>query len=229
MVEDGWRLVRDVIWYKRDAVPESVKTRPTTTHEYLFMFTANKDHYYDWYAVREDSVNVELGWGKEKRLMRSVWDIPTEVYTEAHFATFPAKLPERCIIAGCPQRVCTICGEPQRRIVESKSIERMNLPRDHPQWRPRRYDDGKAGDPQSPGAGQRYSEAKHLGWTKCDCGGNFRRGTVLDPFLGSGTTALVARELNRNAIGYELNEKYCEIIRRRTSQLSLVSEQEVIL
>jgi len=229
MVEDGWRLVRDVIWYKRDAVPESVKTRPTTNHEYIFMFTTSKDHYYDWYAVRQDSANVEKGWGTEKRLLRSVWDIPTEVYTEAHFATFPKSLPEMCITAGCPQRVCLVCGEPQRRIVESRSIERMDLPRSHPQWRPRRYDNGKAGDPQSPGAGQRYSEAEHLGWSKCDCNGGFRRGTVLDPFLGSGTTAIVARELNRNAIGYELNEEYCGIIQRRTSQLNLVSEQEVIL
>jgi len=228
MGRNNYRLVRDVIWYKRDPMPESVKHRPTTTHEYLFMFTLTDKHYYDWWAVREDATWTEdkrFGKGRihyggkyngdetgvtsfaqvgEKRLLRSVWDITTVSYPDAHFATFPPRLPERCILAGCPPRVCNVCGEPQRRVVHDRP------------------------DPQEPGSGQRYNEATSTEWT--DCGhGSFRRGTVLDPFLGSGTTAFVARKLGRNSVGFELNKDYCDLIRARTAQLDLVSEQEVIL
>jgi len=218
------------------------------------MFTVSDNHYYDWYAVREDAVwtdDKRYGKGRihyggkyngtetgvksfaqvgEKRLLRSVWDITTVSYPGAHFATFPPRLPERCITAGCPPRVCIKCGEPQRRLVEASPLDRPDLPPSHPAYRPYRYDDGKAGDTQAPGPGQRYGEARFVGWSRCSCEApSYRRGTVLDPFLGSGTTAFVARELGRNSIGFELNDEYCDLIRQRTSQLSLVSDQEVIL
>jgi len=56
---------------------------------------------------------------------------------------------------------------------------------------------------------------QHGGWTKCDCGDEFLPAIVLDPFLGSGTTALVAERLGRRFIGIEVSKKYCEVARKR--------------
>ncbi len=85
--EAGWYLRSDVIWRKPNAHPESVKDRPTRSHEYLFLLTKKERYYYDRTAVPE--VNG--------RNMRSVWDIYTQPFPEAHFATFPPELVERCI------------------------------------------------------------------------------------------------------------------------------------
>jgi site-specific DNA-methyltransferase (adenine-specific) len=54
--EIGWRLRSDVIWHKPNAMPSSVKTRPTVDHEYIFFFTKSKDYFYDADAIREPHV-----------------------------------------------------------------------------------------------------------------------------------------------------------------------------
>lgn len=83
----GWYLRSDVIWRKPNAMPESVKDRPTRSHEYLFLLTKSERYYYDRAAVPE--VNG--------RNLRTVWDINTQPFPEAHFATFPPELVDRCI------------------------------------------------------------------------------------------------------------------------------------
>lgn len=85
---DGWYLRSDVIWNKPNAMPESVKDRPTRSHEYLFMFTKQERYYYDYQAVKEN--------GRNKR---TVWNVNTVPFPEAHFATFPPALIEPCILA----------------------------------------------------------------------------------------------------------------------------------
>lgn len=54
-------------------------------------------------------------------------------------------------------------------------------------------------------------------------------GTVLDPFMGSGTTALAARELGRSAVGVELSDEYAALCARRTQQLSLTAPEQLSL
>jgi site-specific DNA-methyltransferase (cytosine-N4-specific) len=85
--EDGWYLRADIIWHKPNAMPESVKDRPTRAHEYLFMFSKSEKYFYDRQAILESN-------GRNKR---SVWNINTQAYAGAHFATFPSKLVEPCI------------------------------------------------------------------------------------------------------------------------------------
>ena len=87
--DDGWYLRADIIWNKPNAMPESVKDRPTRAHEYLFMFTKSEKYFYDRKAVLEEN-------GRNRR---SVWNINTQPFLGAHFATFPAKLVEPCILA----------------------------------------------------------------------------------------------------------------------------------
>lgn len=86
--EDGWFLRSDIIWNKPNAMPESVKDRPTRSHEYVFMLTKKEKYYYDNQAIREN--------GRNKR---TVWNINTVPFSEAHFATFPPSLIEPCILA----------------------------------------------------------------------------------------------------------------------------------
>jgi site-specific DNA-methyltransferase (cytosine-N4-specific) len=90
---DGWYLRSDIVWRKPNAMPESVKDRPTRAHEYLFMLTKSEQYYYDYEAIKETGLNGQF------RNRRSVWDINTQAFAGAHFATFPTKLIEPCILA----------------------------------------------------------------------------------------------------------------------------------
>jgi site-specific DNA-methyltransferase (adenine-specific) len=140
--DDGWWLRRDIVWSKPNPMPESVRDRPTTAHEYLFLLTKSARYWYDGEAIKEPAVTVG-----DARNRRSVWTVATQPFAGAHFATFPPALIAPCILAGCP-------------------------------------------------AG----------------------GTVLDPFLGAGTTALVAGRLGRHCIGIELNPAYAQMARARNGR-----------
>ncbi len=165
------------------------------------------------------------------RNVRSVWEIATQPYPEAHFATFPTELARRCIVAGCPEWVCGTCGKPRERIVE-----REQPPEPEHRNPTKRLEPGQAGNVGQGGIGFRASRlsgqemnrwrAENPGtesWS--DCGhNNYRQGVVLDPFLGSGTVALVARRNGRACVGIELNPEYARLAARRCQQLSLLAE-----
>tara|TARA_R100001480_G_scaffold89736_2_gene96533 strand:+ start:357 stop:1355 length:999 start_codon:yes stop_codon:yes gene_type:complete len=125
--EDGWYLRQDIIWHKPNPMPESVRDRCTKAHEYIFLLSKNKKYYYDAEAIKEmakypngpDSPKkIKKGVGmekmdirgglsnigaNEKRNKRSVWTVITESYEDSHFATYPKKLIEPCILAACPE------------------------------------------------------------------------------------------------------------------------------
>jgi site-specific DNA-methyltransferase (cytosine-N4-specific) len=88
--KEGWYLRADIIWNKPNCQPESVKDRPTRSHEYIFLFSKSERYRYEATAVR----------GPNGRNIRTVWDIHTRPYPEAHFATFPQALAEPCIELG---------------------------------------------------------------------------------------------------------------------------------
>jgi len=129
---DGWYLRQDIIWSKPTPMPESVRDRCTKAHEYLFLLSKSERYHYDAEAIAEPSIyapgkstEVERVKGyydgkwsapsdgsrndgsfkaiRETRNKRSVWEIATNAYSEAHFATFPSALIEPCILAGCPR------------------------------------------------------------------------------------------------------------------------------
>jgi DNA modification methylase len=160
---DGWYLRSDIIWAKKNCMPESVTDRPTKSHEYIFLLSKSPRYYYDAEAIKEkcDPFRVDYTGGQKNnsadrvkmatrprdrviegdtRNKRDVWTVATQPFAAAHFATFPPDLITPCILAGCPEG-----------------------------------------------------------------------GTVLDPFIGSGTTAQVARAAGRKCVGFELNADYIEI------------------
>ena len=97
---DGWYLRSSIIWYKANPMPESCKDRPTRCYEYVFLLTKSKKYYYDWQAVAEPIAAANTGLPTRNR--RDVWQINTAPYRGGHFAAFPPKLAETCILAGCP-------------------------------------------------------------------------------------------------------------------------------
>ncbi|MFT9486640.1 MAG: DNA-methyltransferase [Tepidibacillus sp.] len=124
---DGWYLRMDNIWHKPNCMPESVKDRPTRSHEYIFLLSKSPNYYYDYETIKERAVDGDpnaprgskgvLGQKNKgirvylaknllpiaKRNKRSVWSVTTKPFKEAHFATFPPDLVEPCILAGSPQ------------------------------------------------------------------------------------------------------------------------------
>lgn len=165
------------------------------------------------------------------------WAIPTEPYPGSHYATWPRDLLVRPIKAMCPERVCRVCGEPSRRIVESKRTydptkvnpSEQALDRDVPG--PGRNKRGTSWGMDRAGVGTSYVT---LGWTDCNCQdvsrpfpyqpmgfppplprSKWRPGVVLDPFAGSGTTLAVATGHGRDAIGIDLDERNADLALER--------------
>ena len=231
---DGWYLRSDIIWAKPNPMPESVTDRPTKSHEYVFLLSKSERYFYDADAIAEPTNWPDGSWarskaydgdktgmlrsffgegrrweGGETRNARTVWTIATQPYPEAHFATFPRELPERCIKAGCPEQVCSTCGKARERVVSVSPMEIARSERTHDR-----------GQTRASGTVTKPREAETTGWT--DCGHNaYVPGVVLDPFAGSGTTLAVARDLGRKSIGIELNPQYVKLIERRCAQTAL--------
>ena len=183
--------------------------------------------------------------GAGGRNRRSVWTIPTFPLKAAHFATFPPRLIEPCIKAGCPHKCCPVCGKGWKRVVEKeRSFESGS---------------GKAGNmpvgkngPELQGGGETKDirrgpcvHSKTLGFAPdCECHKQGRLiepktgkdtgkrmdwgppftpvpGVVLDPFAGSGTTCMVATQLSCHSIGIELSAEYLELAKTRNAQPAL--------
>jgi len=149
---------------------------------------------------------------------RSVWTIPTQPFPEAHFATFPPKLIELCILAGTSEKgCCEVCGTPWVRVVEKKFIktgsERANIT----------GQDNMHGWEDTP---KGITESKTIGWEPgCDCNATVKPCIVLDPFIGAGTTGLVSRQLGRDWIGIELNPRYAAMATKRIRSYAPLFEE----
>jgi DNA modification methylase len=216
--DDGWWLRGDMPWAKGAGMPESVEDRFTRNHEYVFMLAKSPNYFFDHVAVREPSVV-----SGHTRRGRSVWNINPVPYAGSHFATFPPELPRRAILAGTSEKgSCARCGAPWWRILKEQRV----LPIDYDgKW--------KATDPQSSGrrflgnmrarrvAGGHpdnpFPEPITLGWEPtCNCGCQETVPcVVLDPFCGSGTTLMVATDLGRDFVGFEINPGYRSLIEDR--------------
>lgn len=91
---DGWFLRSEIIWHKPNAMPESIRDRPTRAHETIFLLSKSRRYFYDERGGSEDAV------GNGRRNRRSVWSVTTKPTHEHHFAAFPPDLVAPCIAAG---------------------------------------------------------------------------------------------------------------------------------
>jgi DNA modification methylase len=246
----GWYLRQEVIWSKVSPMPERVDDRPTQAHEQLFLMSKRPRYFYDADAIREPYAagsveRIENGFkdryadaasgghrgayggsnGEQVnpagRNKRSVWTIAPYPFADAHFATFPPKLVEPCLLAGSPAQACADCGAPYERIIEGGESTWAARKAAGATW-------GNVENAASNGGTQRVVHGQgvsrdltpELGRTvgfepSCDCGAAAVPGTVLDPFAGSGTVGVVASWYGRDFIGIELNPEYAEMAERR--------------
>ena len=250
---DGWYLRSEIIWARPNPMPESVTDRPTKAHSTVFLLSKKPRYFWDADAIREPNApdyleprpagrrivanrdpsrrdsdaGTPVGEGGNPRAfngagrnVRSVWQIATEPTPFAHFATWPQTLVERMIRAGTSEHgCCTACGAPW---VRESDVTYTDAGRGNANGaRKGANDDARIGRPYET---RKLKTVQTTGWApSCSCDGAVRPCTVLDPFMGSGTTALVARRLGRRAVGIELNPAYLEIARRRLQQLSLLA------
>ncbi len=141
---------------------------------------------------------------------------PAACFAEAHFATFPETLPTLAVQVACPPHVCANCGAPWTRVTDTREGD----PHEH-YTGTARHDYAVAGA-QDPSESKRRilaamaREVRTVGWeATCACGAASVPGTVLDPFLGSGTTGVVALREGRRFVGVEIAETYAVMARRR--------------
>lgn len=230
---DGWYVRGNVIWVKGmsfcpafsgSVTPESVKNRPTRSFENLLLLTKRpKGYFYNYIAAREPAV-TEGGWPgigpqhsaargrgegnktmdtRPMRNLRSVWALPPSPYKGKHFAVFPPSLVKPCIEASTSTKgCCPHCGAPwQRTGVEDPAEDET-----HDTWTQLRFQPGAL----EPEPVEENPDELLASWRQ-GCGCELSPpvpAVVLDPFVGSGTTLLVAAGMGRAAIGLDLSHVY---------------------
>jgi DNA modification methylase len=243
---DGWYLRQDIIWHKPSPMPESVTDRCTKAHEYLYLLTKRPRYYFDATAIAEEGAEPRDFWEETRgdghdsmikgiasrqakgpsgfgangtRNKRDVWTVASQPFPGAHFATFPPKLIEPCILAGTSAHgCCPACGAPWRRVTKTEALKRER-PNDLTK---RTGADGTGNHCANTVAGV---AVETVGWEPtCKCpAAEPIPATVLDPFMGAGTTGLVSAGLGRNAVGCELNPEYVTLAKQRiTDELGLI-------
>ncbi len=209
--------------------------RPTTGHEYVFLFSKSPDYYADSDAVAEvasgahpgnkshkglnaynqgdEHMRTKVGLASmvasETRNPRSVWTLSSEPFRGAHFATFPSELVRRMLLATSPFECCGRCGVGYAPVVTKERVPTRPGTSVIPIG-----DSGANRDPQ-----RHIQRTVVTGYQPtCRCNAPPARAIVLDPFAGSGTTLQVARHYGRDSIGIELSETYAAMARERIEQ-----------
>lgn len=202
---DGWYLRQEIVWAKLSGLPESMKDRPTSATERVFLLSRSPRYFYDKYAAlqltrsrpQRRSKPATVGRGAYRQTgstgpardeplidadpagvnARNWWVLPPDSLALPHYARFPKELARRCIRLGTSARgVCPSCLAPWARLVDAPTNRETVEP------------------------------SVTLGWSPtCSCdAGDPVPSTVLDPFGGSGTTAHVARDLGRDFVSIDL-------------------------
>lgn len=241
-----WR-VRNVVAWCRPNPPVGAlgdKFRPATS--YMTIATPYGKRFFDLDAVRtpgENAATRRVGaksgashlTPRERGDVRpgehpagapplDYWVIPPAPYSGSHYATFPPALCERPIKSMVPAKVCTVCGAPSERITSEPEYvgrggkEATTL---HMRDGNRRAEGVNQWDDESTGDRTAHRVTTTIGWSECECpddGAKWRNGVVLDPFAGSGTTLMVANELERDAVGFDLDARNATLARQRVDK-----------
>jgi len=206
---DGWYLRSDIIWSKPNPMPEAVQDRPTKAHEYIFLLSKSAHYYYDAEAILEPvsrnthlrlAQNIAKQHGSERANGGSRKDRPMKTVVRK-----PGVNPKAFSVEAGNHRARPKANQSFSEAISGGAILERNK---RSVWTVNV---------------QGFTESHFATFPEelikpCILAGCPKGGTVFDPFIGSGTTALVARDLQCNAIGVELNAEYLEIAKRRLAQ-----------
>lgn len=190
---DGWYLRSDIIWQKPNAMPESVKDRPTRAHEYIFLLSKSEHYHYDAEAVMEPAVGFynaapagSKGTGKPnaRRRGNSRTFRGGGAYTHDQAAENSASV-ERESHGLTPNET----GKRNRRTVWTIATR--------------------------PYKGAHFATFPEELVQPCILAGSRPGDTILDPFCGSGTTGAVAIQEGRDFIGIDINPEYSKMSEQR--------------
>ena len=167
---DGWILRSDIIWAKRNMMPEAVTDRPTHSHEYVFLLAQSPKYYYNSDAIREDSAPEQ------------------EAHNQRYAREYDAHT-VRAATTGQPGNVnnAGIHSRPGRGGRNARTVWSIS---------------------SQPYPGAHFAVMPPTLARRCVLAGSREGDTVLDPFIGSGTVAMVANQLGRRAVGIDLSEPY---------------------
>ena len=201
----GWYLRQDIIWHKPNPMPESVTDRCTKAHEYLFLLTKSERYYWDAEAMRERAVAADIGamdGGAQRQADGTDANDGRNFRSKANsFKRDGSKRAE--VIPG--QTVGTHRAEREESTYDTFTRNRRSV------WTV----------PTQPYAGAHFAVFPAALIEPCVLAGSRPGDVVLDPFMGSGTTAQVAQALGRQWIGCELNTEYAPLQQARTAQAAL--------
>lgn len=182
---DGWHLRADIIWQKPNAMPESCKDRPTRAHEYVFLFSKSERYYYDAEAIKEPAVGFP---GSQNPNARRRGNSGTFRGGTA-YTHDQAKENGANIERQSHGLVPNETGKRNRRSVWTIATR--------------------------PYKGAHFATFPEDLARPCILAGSRPGGTVLDPFMGSGTTGAVAVQEGRDFIGIEINPEYTKLSEQR--------------
>lgn len=200
--EDGWYLRQDIIWHKPNPMPESVKDRCTKAHEYVFLLSKSPTYFFDGEAIKEPAAGrdapMPMGWG--------VGDQP-RTSKELQKSGVHRKDAQHSKHGGSGKGFKTHSGNTV--VLADGTIKT--------------YDERNKRSVWSIGA-KPFKEAHFATFPEelikpMILAGCPQGGVCLDPFMGAGTTALVAKKLDRHFVGIELNPKYIKIAKKRLAPI----------
>jgi len=166
-------------------------------------------------ASPDPSLDPNRTWGSEKgRNKRDVWTIPTQAFKEAHFAVFPEKLIEPCILVGSSHKACPHCRAPWVRMTKKQ----------YPKTRKVKSRTPPGQNAQGLFSNKRFDDTiivQTIGFLPtCNCKNNDGSGgcIVLDPFFGSGTVGVVCKQHDRHCKGIEPGKQYFDMSIKRINK-----------
>lgn len=199
---DGWYLRQDIIWHKPNPMPESVTDRCTKSHEYIFLLTKSKNYYFDHEAMQEEATGYD---GRKDTMLKGSKKYATaEIMPNNNPQGFAAHGHERWKFKNLADK-----GQ-QPNTMHLRRAEGLQ-----DQLYPVRNKRDVWTVATKPSPEAHYAMYPETLVKDCILAGCPEGGVVYDPFMGSGTTACVARKLRRHYIGTELNPDFHKICLRR--------------
>lgn len=227
---DGWYLRQDIIWHKPNPMPESVRDRCTKSHEYVFLLSRSEQYFIDPSGMKEPAAESSIKrWAQDVEHQRGSDRVPGKTNGRMKAVGGPRSRRDSF------QRECSKREQP----IPGQSYGTHRPDRSESQWDTATRNRRSVWTiPTRPYKGAHFAVFPPALVEPCILAGSRPGDIVLDPFMGSGTTAEVAILTGRQYIGCELNHEYKPLqedriasahaqLRASTAQLDLFETEEV--